>query len=452
MLDAEGCADHHWRVTVLVVGAGPAGLATARALRARGVDYLQVERHDGVGGLWDIDNPGTPMYESAHFISSRTMSGFGGFPMPDDYPDYPSRRQVLTYLQDFAKHYDLLAQIQFGTGVQAIQRQDDGSWSATFHDGHRANFSAVACASGMLWDPLTPQFPGHFDGEIRHSVSYRNSDNLRGKRVLVVGAGNSGCDIACDIGRVAEQTYLSVRRGYWFIPKHVFGIPSDVFADSGPHLPVGLQQRLFAGLLRIINGDLTRLGLPKPDHRLFETHPILNTEILHRLQHGDVIAKPDVARLHGSQVEFVDGSAADVDVIITATGYRHSIPYAQQYFGDAQFPDELYLSTFSRRFHNLFIMGFIETNSAAFGLFDLSAQLVAGYLQAQRDDPSACAAFDARIATDHPDLSGGLRFVQSPRHTGYVDSTALKKAYGKALARTGWVLPEAVESIHSKVA
>lgn len=447
ILDATQRAEHDCDVTVLVVGAGPAGLAAARALRANGVDYLQVERHAGVGGLWDIDNPGTPMYESAHFISSRTLSAFSGYPMSDDYPDYPSRRQVLAYLKGFAKHNDLLPNIRFNTSVRSIQLQDDASWSATFDDGSQQQYSAVICASGMLWEPLTPQYPGHFDGVIRHSVTYRNADDLRGKRVLVVGAGNSGCDIACDIGRVADQTYLSVRRGYWFIPKHVFGIPSDVFADSGPHLPVRLQQRLFAWLLRIINGDVTRLGLPKPDHRLFETHPILNTEILQRLQHGDVIAKPDIARLDGSQVVFADGTSMPIDVIITATGYRHTIPYAQGYVGDEQFPDELYLSAFSRQHHNLIVMGFIETNSAAFGLFDLSAQLVAGYLRAQRDDPAAAAAFDARIASDHPDLSGGIDFVHSPRHTGYVDSTALKKVYLKTLARTGWSLPATAQQV-----
>ncbi|MFM7145616.1 MAG: flavin-containing monooxygenase, partial [Actinomycetales bacterium] len=338
-------------MTVLVVGAGPAGLATARALQANGVDYLQVERHAGVGGLWDIDNPGSPMYESAHFISSRTLSAFSGYPMPQDYPDYPSRRQVLAYLQGFAERYELPKRIRFNTAVQAIKQHPDGSWSATFTDGSQEHFSAVACATGMLWEPLMPKYPGHFDGAIRHSVTYRNADDLRGKRVLVIGAGNSGCDIACDIGRVADQTYVSVRRGYWFIPKHVFGIPSDVFAESGPHLPVRLQQRLFGWLLRVLNGDVTRLGLPKPDHRLFETHPILNTEILQRLQHGDVIAKPDVARLDGAQVQFTDGSSVPIDVIITATGYRHTIPYAQDYVGDEQFPDALYLSTFSRQFH-----------------------------------------------------------------------------------------------------
>ncbi|MFM8350685.1 MAG: flavin-containing monooxygenase [Actinomycetales bacterium] len=434
-------------MSVLVVGAGPAGLATARALQANGVDYLQVERHAGVGGLWDIDNPGSPIYESAHFISIRTLSAFSGYPMPQDYPDYPSRRQVLAYLQGFAERYELPKRIRFNTAVQAIKQHPDGSWSATFTDGSQEHFSAVACATGMLWEPLTPQYPGHFDGAIRHSVTYRNADDLRGKRVLVIGAGNSGCDIACDIGRVADQTYVSVRRGYWFIPKHVFGIPSDVFAESGPHLPVRLQQRLFGWLLRVLNGDVTRLGLPKPDHRLFETHPILNTEILQRLQHGDVIAKPDVARLDGAQVQFTDGSSVPIDVIITATGYRHTIPYAQDYVGDEQFPDALYLSTFSRQFHNLFVMGFIETNSAAFGLFDLSAQLVAGYLRAQQDDPSAAAAFDARLASDQPDLSGGIRFVHSPRHTGYVDSTALKKAYQQALGRTGWSLPASADQL-----
>lgn len=421
----------------LVIGAGPAGLAAARALSQRGIPYDQVERHHSVGGIWDIDNPGSPMYTSAHFISSRTMSDFPGFPMPEDYPDYPSQRQILTYLRDFSDAYGLTERITFDRSVTRLEATD-GGWRVNFDDGSRREYRFVIAATGTQWHPRLPQWPGTFDGEIRHSRDFTDADDLVGKRVLIVGAGNSGCDIACDVGRRAERTFLSVRRGYWFIPKHIFGIPSDVFADSGPHLPLPVEQRVFGAMLRTLNGDVTRLGLPQPDHRLFESHPILNTEILARLQHGDVIAKPDIDRFDGDSVVFTDGTRETIDVIIAATGYRHAIPYAQEYFGTEDHPDDLYLSVFSRRHRGLMAMGFIETNSGAYRLFDQSAQIVAGYIDDALHHPARAERFEQLIDRHHPDLTGGIRFIDSPRHLGYVDSAALRRIYDRVLRQMEW--------------
>jgi len=292
---------------ILVIGAGPAGLTIAKELKERNILFEQIEKHSDVGGLWDIENPGTPLYETAHFISSKTLSAFPDFPMPKSYPDYPSRKQILSYIKDYARNYDLYENIKFNLYAKKVTQKPDQTWQVELSNGQVKNYEKVICATGMQWDPVKPNILGNFSGQIMHSVEYKNSQDLKGKKVLIVGAGNSGCDIACDIGRVAEQTYLSVRRGYWFIPKHVFGIPSDVFAETGPKLPMFLQQKIFGILLRLLNGDVTRLGLPKPDHRLFETHPTLNTEILQRLQHGDVMAKPDIKEFSGNNVIFKDG-------------------------------------------------------------------------------------------------------------------------------------------------
>ena len=421
-----------------IIGAGPAGLATARALKARGLPYTHLERHTGVGGLWDIDNPGTPLYESAHFISSRTLSGFSGHPMPEDYPDYPDHRRILDYLRSFADRYSLTGAIEFETEVTAVEPVE-GRWRVTRADGTATEHQHVVAATGVQWHPNQPTLPGHFTGEVRHSVSYRTAEEFRDRRVLVVGAGNSGCDIACDAARTADRAILSLRRGYWFVPKHVFGIPVDVFADSGPKLPLWLEQRLFGGLLRLLVGDLTRLGLPKPDHKLFETHPLLNSQLIHHLQHGDVTARPGIADTSGTTVTFTDGSTEEVDLILLATGYRHRVPYAQRLFGDEQHPD-LYLTAFSRH-TGLYGVGYIETNSGAYGLMDLVAHLVAGHIADRTQRPDRWADFEHRIRTDRPDLTGGIRFVNSPRHRGYVDSSALKEHLHKVAADQGWEVP-----------
>jgi cation diffusion facilitator CzcD-associated flavoprotein CzcO len=227
---------------VCIVGAGPAGLSAARALKRSGIAYDQIERHGDVGGIWDLDNPGTPMYESAHFISSRKTSGFFDFPMPDTFPDYPSNRQILRYTRDFATAYGLREAIRFNTAVEAVERAGDG-WTVTLDDGSRHDYRAVICATGVNWTPRTPEHPGTFTGQIRHSSSYRSPLEFRGERVLIVGLGNSGADIACDAAANADAAFVSVRRGYHLIPKHLFGMPIDEFADSGPQLPVRLLRR-----------------------------------------------------------------------------------------------------------------------------------------------------------------------------------------------------------------
>ena len=420
-----------------VIGAGPAGLAVARALAERNLPYTHIERHNGVGGLWDIDNPGSPMYESAHFISSKTLSGFGGWPMPDDFADYPPRHQILAYLRSFADAYGLTDRIEFGVGVRAVEKNADHTWTVTRADGRQSVHRQVVICTGAQWHPNIPELPGDFAGEIRHTVTYRSSDELRGKRVLIVGAGNSGLDIACDAARSADHAVISMRRGYWFIPKHVFGVPVDVLSHTGPKMPMWLEQRVFGLLLRILNGNPRRLGLQKPDHKLLETHPAVNSLLIHHLQHGDITAKPGIERTAGNTVCFTDGTRDDFDLILLATGYVHKVPVAQKYFGSEQHPD-LYLSAFSRDHQGLFGVGFVETNSGAYQLFDTQAQLIAGFLDDQRQGRPSARRFAEMIATDRPDLSGGLKFVDSPRHTGYVDSAAFVKYLGKVAKRMGW--------------
>jgi hypothetical protein len=422
---------------VCIVGAGPAGLSAARALKRSGIAYDQIERHGDVGGIWDLDNPGTPMYESAHFISSRKTSGFFDFPMPDTFPDYPSNRQILRYTRDFATAYGLREAIRFNTAVEAVERAGDG-WTVTLDDGSRHDYRAVICATGVNWTPRTPEHPGTFTGQIRHSSSYRSPLEFRGERVLIVGLGNSGADIACDAAANADAAFVSVRRGYHLIPKHLFGMPIDEFADSGPQLPVRLLRPIFAALLRLVQGDLTKYGLPRPDHRLFESHPLLNSQLVHHLQHGDVAIRPDITRLDGSRVHFTDGSSEEIDLILYATGYDWSIPYAEKHFVWHDGHPDLYLTAFNREHRNLFGLGYIETNSSAYTLFDHISNILAQYLHDQDHDPARAARFDRMIAGDRPQLSGGIRFVDSARHRSYVDARTYRRYLATVRRRIGW--------------
>jgi cation diffusion facilitator CzcD-associated flavoprotein CzcO len=378
------------------------------------------------------------MYESAHFISSRKVSGFFDHPMPDDYPDYPSHRQILRYTRGFALTYGLRDKIKFGTAVVGSEHVGD-TWTVTLADGSRQDYRALVCATGTTWSPRMPTVPGTFTGEVRHSATYRDPVEFRGRRVLVVGLGNSGADIVCDSALMAEASFLSVRRGYHVIPKHLFGVPADEFAEYGPSLPLRVERPLFAGLLRVLQGDLTRYGLPKPDHKLFETHPLLNSQLLHHLQHGDVKVKPDVAAFEGDRVRFTDGSTEVIDLVLFATGYDWTIPYVPEgYFTWHDGRPDLYLTAFSRQHRNLIGLSYLEVNSSTYTLFDRVSNLVAQHLDDQVRDPARAAAFDRMIATEQPDLSGGIRFVGSPRHRFYVDARSFRKELDRVSERMGW--------------
>lgn len=421
-----------------IVGAGPGGLALARAFLHLGIEFDCFERHNDVGGIWDQRNPGSPVYDSAHFISSKTQSHYVDFPMPESYPDYPSNRQIHTYMQEFARAFGLYDHITFNTEVTATEKVD-GGWQVTLSTGETRPYRWLVCVNGTNWHPNIPELPGTFDGEIRHAVTYRSLDEFRGRRALIVGAGNSGCDIACDAAHVADAAFISLRRGYHFVPKHLFGKPADVVAHEGPHMPMWLTQKVFGVLLRIINGDLTRLGLPAPDHKVFESHPIVNSQLLHYLSHGDIAAKPDIERLDGDSVVFKDGTREKIDLIILATGYRWHIPYVDAALFDwAGGRPDLYMNLFSRRTPGLFALGFMETNGGAYKLFDQMADLVGRAILAERDDPAQTARFRKILAEDRPDLSGGVSYVASDRHATYVNIDAYRAHMTRLRKKMRW--------------
>lgn len=424
---------------VCVVGGGPAGLSLARTFLRHGIPFDVYERHSDVGGLWDQTNPGSPVYDSAHFISSKTQSHYHDFPMPEDYPDYPSNRQIHRYMQSFADAYGLREHIRFNVSVEKAEMRADQSWLVTLSTGETKTYAAFVCANGTNWHPVMPDYPGTFTGEMRHAVSFRSADEFKGKRVLVIGAGNSGCDIACDAAKAADAAFISMRRGYHFLPKHIFGKPVDVFAHEGPKLPMWLTQRIFGIILRVLHGDLTRLGLQKPDHRLFETHPILNTQLLHYLAHGDIKAKPDIARFEEKTVHFTDGTSEEVDLVLCATGYTWKVPYVDPaLFTWKNGRPDLYMNLFSRQHPTLYALGFMETNGGAYKLFDEMADLITRTILTRAKGGREGEKINRLISTDRPDLSGGINFVGSARHATYVEIDAYRKQMNRVRKRFGW--------------
>ncbi|WP_088431827.1 flavin-containing monooxygenase [Halomicronema hongdechloris] len=306
--------------TYLILGAGFVGLGMAQALKSAGIPYDQVDASDDIGGNWYHG-----VYETAHIISSHTITQFSHYPMPADYPDFPSARQMWEYLQAFADRFQLRSAIELNRTVQEVRPVDHNRWAVTFANGEQRRYKGVLLCNGHHWDKRMPEFVGQFDGDIIHAKDYKRPEQLRGRQVLVIGGGNSGCDIAAEAARVGAKCVLSLRQSVWFIPKTFAGIP---VADLPRWwMPEWLQRWLTYGIIRLSFGRHQDYGLPTPTYRLFEKHPTLNDEVPYYLKHGRIIFKPAVQQLQGDRVRFSDGSTETIDLIICATGYHLSYPF-----------------------------------------------------------------------------------------------------------------------------
>jgi hypothetical protein len=303
-----------------IIGAGPVGLGMARALLKHNIPYDELEADDDLGGNWKHG-----VYTTAHIISSRKTTEFADYPMPADYPDFPSAKQMFDYLHDYARHFNLLPHIQFNTKVLMARPLPDRRWELELASGERRIYKGLLVCNGHHWDRRWPDYPGKFTGEYIHSKDYRSPEMLKGKRVLVIGGGNSACDLASEAARVGQRCDLSIRRGYWFLPKTMLGIPTAELALDWA--PVWLQRLTLRLLLRVIVGDYRKYGLPLPNHRIFEAHPTLNSELLHYVKHGRIKPRPDISRFEGQCVHFVDGTSEEYDLVVAATGFNVSFPF-----------------------------------------------------------------------------------------------------------------------------
>jgi len=255
-----------------VIGAGPHGLAATKALGQLGIEVEGFERSDDVGGNWNFHGETSRVYQSTHLISTKPFTQFPDFPMPDAYPDYPSHWQVHAYLRSYADHFGLRERIHFRSEVTAVESEPSGGWQVTWQN--RANgehtqqrFAGVVIANGHNWVPKMPQYPGleSFTGELRHSADYKSADMLRGRRVLVIGAGNTGCDIAVEAAQHAGSVLHSTRRGYYYNPKYALGRPSDQTADLllALRVPLSVRRAMYKAVLRL--NDRVVIAAPSAD-------------------------------------------------------------------------------------------------------------------------------------------------------------------------------------------
>jgi thioredoxin reductase len=425
---------------VCIIGAGSSGIAAAQVLHARGIGFDCFEAGSEVGGNWRYlnDNAMSSAYRSLHINTSRQLMEYRSFPMPEDLPDYPSHWQIAAYFDDFVDHFGFRGRITFRTEVVKVEPVLAGGYDATVRGRNEhgeptapevRHYEQVIVANGHHWDPRWPEpsFPGaeSFPGTQMHAHYYKTPEIFVDKRVLVLGIGNSATDIAVESSRVAQQTYLAMRRGAHIVPKFIFGMPTDHLTDSViVRMPFKVQQLGMAAMLRLAQGKVTDYGLPRPDHAVLHAHPTVSDDLLSRLGHGDIDVLPNIDRFEGSKVFFVDGSSAEVDTVVYCTGYKVTFPF---FDGDVVSTSENHVDLYRRVVHpehaGLYFLGLIQPIGAIMPLAEAQAEWVA-------DLVSGVGALPPRHEMlrqiEEYDESIRKRFVASKRHTIEVDFHAYR--------------------------
>ncbi|MFQ3666948.1 MAG: NAD(P)-binding domain-containing protein [Sphingomonadaceae bacterium] len=431
-------------VRALIIGAGCSGFTTAKRLADHGLAFDWFEMSDRVGGNWAFGNPNgrSAAYQSLHIDTSKWRMQFEDFPCPADWPDFPHHSLIAAYFNAYVDHFGLRPRIRFGHEVTRVWQEGAHWFADVAQDGSTARhgpYTHVIVANGHHWQPNLPEIPGHFEGAEFHARDYRTPFEpvpIVGKTVVIIGLGNTAVDIASELGQrpIAKRCIVSARRGVWVLPKYFNGRPADKNPMPG-WVPIGLKRRLGAAAIRRAVGRMSDYGLPEPDHAPLEAHPTVSSEFLLRLGNGDVEVKPMVVEKAGRELVFADGSRAEADVLIYATGYRLSFPFLSQ--DDAPVRDN-HLPLFKRmvqadpRLHGLWFMGLAQPLPTLVNFAEQQSKLLAAQMTGRYVLPPR-AELEAIIAADEARHRG--HYYASPRHTIQVDFDVYCRDLAKEIAR-----------------
>jgi thioredoxin reductase len=456
---------HH---RVCIVGAGSSGIAAAQVLHARGIDFDCFEVGSEVGGNWRYgnDNGMSSAYRSLHINTSRELMEYKTFPMPQDLPEYPSHWQIAAYFDAYVDHFGFRDKIAFRTEVVKVEPRD-GVFDVTLRgrteygdpaEPETRTYERVIVANGHHWDPRWPEpsYPGAetFPGEQLHAHYYRTPDVFVGKRVLVLGIGNSACDIAVEASRVADETYLAMRRGAHIVPKFIFGVPTDHLTESGlARGPFRMQQLAMTAMLRLAQGRVTDYGLPKPDHAVLAAHPTVSDDLLTRLGHGDIEVRANIESFEGSKVVFTDGRVVEIDTVVYCTGYKVTFPFLDERVLPVRDNRvDLYHRVVDPDHPGLYFTGLIQPLGAIMPLAEAQAEWVADLVTGEGELPSYD---EMRLQIRAYDEQLRKRYVASKRHTIQVDFRAylneLARERRASRARAGGDRPGRVASVRRRL-
>ena len=423
-----------------IIGAGACGLVVAKTFAERGIPYDCFEALGDVGGIWNPQSPHV-VYGSTYLNSSKKLSKYPDYDFPEEWPHYLSRAQAQEYLRNYAREFGLYDRITFNARVTSAERID-GRWRIQIEGESKPRFyDGLVVANGHHWHPNWPSYPGTFAGEILHSHDVKSKEQLRGKRVLVVGAGNSAVDILDDAAHDGARAVHSMRRSYYFFPKLVLGKPTDAFIDKTSRwpLPRSVMRYLYWWGLRITVGSHWKYNLPAPDHKLFDAHPTACTLYLDHIVHGRIVAKPGIERLDGKTVHFVDGSSEEIDLLVYATGFRPSFPFMDQSFIlDEKGRSKLFIHAFHRELDDFFVAGLFEpAEGGVWQIADYQAKLIASFIVATALDPARADWFRKLKATASPDIGHGIAWKDTAWHRFEIQHYRFRKYMARLLRKLG---------------
>ncbi len=357
----------------VVIGAGPAGLAVGACLQHAKAPFLVLERADAVGSTWRNH------YGRLHLHTARRYSGLPYLPLPKNLPQYVPRERVVEYLDAYAQKFAL--PIRFGENVMSIRRLDDG-WITRSTSGEWRSRAVVVC-TGYNRVPSQPTWPGQeeFQGRILHSSEYRDGAPFRGQKVLVVGLGNTGGEIAIDLVEQGAHPSLAVRSPVWVVPREFLGRPIQVSAIATQVLPLALRNLITRTVSRLSFGDLTKLGLRRPQESLHEQVmgrgriPLLDIGTIDLIRQGKITVEPDVERFTATGVVFKGGAEKAFDTVILATGFKSGV---QEFIEDhAKVLDERGLPTRASALPGLYFVGFQNSITGLLRQIGIEAHAVA---------------------------------------------------------------------------
>lgn len=417
---------------VCIIGAGCSGITTAKRLKDHGIDYDQLEMSDDVGGNWYFRNPNgrSAVYESLHIDTSKTRLQFEEFPVPKEWPDFPSHHLMHQYFRDYVDHFGLRDGIEFGVAVERCTRDASGGWDVQLSTGETRSYTDLVVANGHHWKPRFPQWATDsrdaFDGVLMHSHEYVSPFEpveIRGKRVVVVGMGNSAMDIASELSSpwMASTLHVSARRGVWVLPKYRNGQPADKVM-APPDIPKDVALTASRELIRNLVGEMSAYGLPEPDHEPLAAHPSVSADFLTKAGSGDIHMLPAIERLDGSTVHLADGSTVEADVVICATGYEMEFPFFDSEETDLHPDDEHRYPLFKRMIKpgvdHLFFMGLAQSSPTIVNLAEQQSKLLAKLLGGTYALPSVAEQEEIMRADEAFHLE---QYYAAPRHTIQID-------------------------------
>lgn len=417
-------------LTIAVIGAGPCGIAMAKNLLQQGLKQVVVfEKNNAIGGNWifDENNHHASVYETTHIISSKRLSEYEDFPMPKEYPDYPSHAQLLKYFNDYVHHFGILPYIRFNTTVIHATQTSSKQWQITYQDNegiHTTIFDALCVANGHHWDPLMPEDPGQFSGQILHAHQYKKAQPFKDQRVLVVGGGNSACDIAVEVARVAQKTCISMRSGQHIFPKFIFGKPTDVAFKKISWMPRYFKSRLVGAVIRTVQGRYAKYQLKKPSTKPLDVHPTINSELLYFIRHGKIHPRDGIFHMDEHCIHFNNGHEEEFDTIIFATGYKISFPFFDQDWVNDKIEKNLnlYRKMLHPEMDNLYFIGLFQPQGCIWPLADYQAKIATCIINGTLKRPlnlSQKIQQEIKARRNH--------FTSSPRHALEVDYHQFRK-------------------------